>query len=65
MDNYNVEPIEQIKKIEIRKIQALTGERSLTLVFPKQFAQELGVGRGDFLKCFTDGSRLIVEKVNP
>lgn len=64
MDNHN-NSIEQIKKIEIRKIQALTGERSLTLVFPKQFAYELGVGRGDFLKCSIDGSRLIVEKVNP
>jgi len=51
--------------IEIRKIQALTGDRSFTLVFPKQFAVELGVGKGDFLKCFVDGTRLIVEKVNP
>jgi hypothetical protein len=55
----------ETKRVEIRKIQALTGERSFTLVFPKQFAIELGVGRGDFLKCFVDGTRLIVEKVNP
>ena len=34
--------------IEIRKVQALTGERSFILVFPKQFAVELGVVRGDF-----------------
>jgi len=64
MDSWD-NSVEQIKKIEIRKIQALTGERSFTLVFPKQFANELGVGRGDFLKCFIDGSRLIVEKVTP
>jgi bifunctional DNA-binding transcriptional regulator/antitoxin component of YhaV-PrlF toxin-antitoxin module len=51
--------------IEIRRIQALTGERSLTLVFPKQFAIELGVAKGDFLKCRVEGDRLIVEKVNP
>ena len=49
---------------EIRKVQALTGDRSLTLVFPKQFAIELGVGKGDFLKCHIDGNRLIVEKLN-
>jgi hypothetical protein len=51
--------------IEIRRIQALTGDRSLTLVFPKQFAVELGIAKGDFLKCRVDNGRLIVEKVNP
>jgi hypothetical protein len=51
--------------IEIRKIQALTGERSLTLVFPKQFALELGIAKGDYLKCYVNGNRLIVQKVNP
>ncbi len=51
--------------IEIRKVQALTGERSFTLVFPKHFAVELGIGRGDFCKCKVDGNRLIVEKMNP
>jgi hypothetical protein len=51
--------------IEIRRVQALTGERSFTLVFPREFAVELGVGKGDFLKCQVDGKRLVVEKVNP
>jgi hypothetical protein len=51
--------------IEIRKVQALTHERSFTLVFPKQFAAELGVGRGDFMKCRIDSGRLVVEKMNP
>jgi bifunctional DNA-binding transcriptional regulator/antitoxin component of YhaV-PrlF toxin-antitoxin module len=51
--------------IEVRRIQALTGERSFTLVFPKQFATELGVGRGDFVKCRIDRGRLVVEKMNP
>jgi bifunctional DNA-binding transcriptional regulator/antitoxin component of YhaV-PrlF toxin-antitoxin module len=51
-------------KIEIRRIQALTGDRSLTLVFPKQFAIALGVEKGDFLKCHVDGNRLIVQKLD-
>jgi len=51
--------------IEVRRIQALTGERSFTLVFPKQFATELGVGRGDFVKCRIDRGRLVVEKMSP
>lgn len=54
-----------IEKIELRRVQALQGERSFTLVFPKEFATELGVGKGDFLKCQVDKNRLIVEKVNP
>ena len=55
--------IDNLESIEIRRVQALTGERSFTLVFPKQFAIELGVGKGDFLKCHVEGQRLIVEKV--
>ncbi|MGA9153266.1 MAG: AbrB/MazE/SpoVT family DNA-binding domain-containing protein [Candidatus Nitrosopolaris sp.] len=54
-----------IDKIELRRVQALQGERSFTLVFPKEFATEFGVGKGDFLKCQVDKNRLIVEKVNP
>jgi bifunctional DNA-binding transcriptional regulator/antitoxin component of YhaV-PrlF toxin-antitoxin module len=52
-----------LNNIEIRKIQALQGERSFTLVFPKEYAVELGVAKGDFLKCKLDGKRLIVEKM--
>jgi hypothetical protein len=54
-----------LDKIELRRVQALQGERSFTLVFPKDFAVQLGIGKGDFLKCQVDGNRLIIEKVNP
>jgi hypothetical protein len=64
MYDYN-NRLEETRKVEIRKIQALTGERSLTLVFPKNFAIELGIGKGDFLKCYLEDNRLIVEKVYP
>lgn len=57
--------VEGIEKISIRRLQALTGERSLTLVFPKRFAAELGIGKGDFLKCHVERNRLIVEKMDP
>ena len=53
-----------LDKIELRRVQALQGERSFTLVFPKDFAVQLGIGKGDFLKCQVDGNRLIIEKVN-
>ena len=53
------------ENIELRKVQALQGERSLTLVLPKEFAISLGIGKGDFLKCMVNGNKLIVEKVEP
>jgi hypothetical protein len=57
--------MESLDNIEIRRVQALQGERSFTLVFPKEFAVELGVGKGDFLKCRVKGNSLIVDKVKP
>jgi bifunctional DNA-binding transcriptional regulator/antitoxin component of YhaV-PrlF toxin-antitoxin module len=53
------------EKIEVRRVQALQGERSFVLVFPKDFATQLGVRKGDFLKCYVNGNQLIVEKTNP
>ncbi len=63
--HYSLYCMSNIDKIELRRVQALQGERSVTIVFPKEFATELGVGKGDFLKCQVDGNRLIIEKVNP
>lgn len=51
------------EKYEIRKIQALTGERSFTFVLPKHFAVKLGIEKGNFLKCWINENKLIVEKV--
>lgn len=54
----------EIEDIEIRKVQALTGERSLVLVLAKQFARELNIGKGDFLKCYVRAGKLILEKID-
>ncbi len=43
--------MEDLDRIELRRVQALQGERSFTVVLPKEFAVGLGIGRGDFLKC--------------
>ena len=58
-----MENIDSIDNVELRRVQALHGERTLTFVLPKSFAVHLGIGKGDFLKCHVDGNRLIVEKV--
>jgi hypothetical protein len=52
-------------KFEIRRVQAIQGERTLVMCFPKHLAAELGVEKGDFLKYSVDGGRLVVEKIEP
>lgn len=52
------------EKTEIRKVQAYSGERSLTIVLPKIFAQEMGIGKGDFLKVHLEDDKLIVQKAD-
>jgi bifunctional DNA-binding transcriptional regulator/antitoxin component of YhaV-PrlF toxin-antitoxin module len=54
----------EIEDIEIRKVQALTVERSLVLVLAKQFARELNISKGDFLKCYVRAGKLILEKID-
>ena len=54
---------DNIEDVEIRKVQALTGERSFVIVLAKQFARDLGISRGD-LKCYIHGDKVIVEKID-
>ena len=54
----------EIEDIEIRRVQALTGERSLVLVLAKQFARELNISKGDFLRCYVRAGKLILEKID-
>jgi antitoxin component of MazEF toxin-antitoxin module len=50
------------RQYEIRTIQALTGERSLTLVLPKQYAISLGIGKGDYVRVKQENGKIIIEK---
>lgn len=50
--------------IEIRRVQAYSGERSLTIVLPKIFSERLRIGKGDFLKVHLENNRLILEKAD-
>jgi bifunctional DNA-binding transcriptional regulator/antitoxin component of YhaV-PrlF toxin-antitoxin module len=50
------------KNLEIRKIQALTGDRSFTLVLPKHYAVNLGIGKGDFVKVHQEDGKIVIEK---
>jgi bifunctional DNA-binding transcriptional regulator/antitoxin component of YhaV-PrlF toxin-antitoxin module len=52
------------KEKEIRRVQAYSGERSLTVVLPKIFSEKLGIGKGDFLTVYLVDNKLILEKAN-
>lgn len=58
-----IDSTEGSKIVEIRKVQALVGERSFVLVLAKSLALQLGIGKGDYLRCFIDKDRLVLEKV--
>lgn len=47
---------------EYRKVQGLVGESSFSIVLPKSFAIALGIGKGDFVKVYTNDQKIIVEK---
>jgi hypothetical protein len=49
---------------EIGRVQALTGLRSLTIVLPHIFAEELGISKGDFLTAKMEEDRLVLKKAS-
>jgi hypothetical protein len=53
---------EEKEKLTVRKVQAYTGEKSLTIVLPKSFTSDLGIQKGDYLKVERNGRTLILEK---
>ena len=52
------------RKSDLRKVQALQGERSLTVVLPKEFANGLGIEKGDWLKVTRIEKQLVLEKAD-
>jgi formylmethanofuran dehydrogenase subunit D len=52
-----------INRYEYRKIQGLIGETSFSIILPKQFAINLGIGKGDFVKVHQEEGKIVVEKV--
>ena len=47
---------------DYRKIQGLIGETSFSIILPKQFAINLGIGKGDFVKVHQEDGKIIIEK---
>jgi bifunctional DNA-binding transcriptional regulator/antitoxin component of YhaV-PrlF toxin-antitoxin module len=51
-----------MKDIEYRKVQGIVGEQSFSIVLPKQYAVNLGIGKGNFVKVRQEGDRIVIEK---
>ena len=46
----------------IRKVQGIVGENSLSIILPKSYAIDLGIGKGDYVKVKQEGKRIWIEK---
>jgi hypothetical protein len=54
--------MEIIHNCEYRKVQGLVGETSFSIILPKQYAINLGIGKGDFMKVSQNEGKIILEK---
>jgi hypothetical protein len=45
-----------------RRVQGLVGEQSFSLILPKQYANNLGIRKGDFVKVRQEENKIIIEK---
>jgi len=50
---------------EFRKVQGILGEQSFSIVLPKRYAINLGLGKGDFVKVREESKKIIIEKLVP
>jgi hypothetical protein len=50
--------------IEYRKVQGIVGQQSFSIVLPKSYAINLGIGKGDFVKVRLQNDCIIIKKVD-
>lgn len=50
------------KEYSIRKVQGIVGENSLSIVLPKTYAVDLGIGKGDYVIVKQEGKKIWIEK---
>ena len=49
---------------EYRKIQGIMGTHSYSLILPKQYAIDIGLSKGDYVRIRKMDGKLIVEKAS-
>lgn len=50
------------KDLRYRRVQGILGNTSFSLVLPKSYALDLGIGKGDYVKVKQEGNRIWIEK---
>jgi len=50
--------MDNFENTEYRKIQAIVGSMSLSVILPRQYAINLGLEKGDFVKVHQEGKEL-------
>ena len=53
-----------VKHPKFRKVQGLVGESSFSIVLPKSYAVNLGIGKGEFVKVYCIDNKIVIEKAN-
>lgn len=48
--------------LEYRKVQGLVGDQSFCVVLPKQYAIDMKIQKGDYVKVHQEGNRIVIEK---
>jgi AbrB family looped-hinge helix DNA binding protein len=43
-------------------VQGLVGDLSFSIVLPKSYAIDLGIGKGDFVVIHKEDKRIVIEK---
>lgn len=54
--------VENEQTFEYRKIQTVLGDVSFSLVLPKQYATDLGLRKGDFVKVSLQNDSIVIMK---
>jgi formylmethanofuran dehydrogenase subunit D len=49
-------------KIEDRRFQGLVGEVSFSIILPRDYAINLGIAKGDFVKVRQEHGKIVIEK---
>jgi hypothetical protein len=47
---------------EYRKVQGLVGESSFSIILLKDYALNIGISRGDFVKVHQEDKKIVIEK---
>ncbi len=45
-----------------RRVQGILGDQSFSVILPKQYAVNLGIGKGDFVKVSQEANKIIIQK---